>query len=649
MFGKNFEFKKETPETEVLLEKKEAIFEDFNKKESAIQKEAEGFLMKLVPEKFKKEAVGLLAAFSIFTNASSAFADGFKEEEINKEKLLPPEQSEIIRSEDKDKIAPFDWKKIADKVEISVGGEIRETSQFDMGEAVKDFYGNDWYKDVEKISPIFSDVFKQSQNVSDFFQNLENVGTKLNDRQKLAFLSEMGGSLYKTYNFDMLESGQRVEISDEQMFQSLKDAINGSDVKTGICSNINVFLAKAVEKIGMEAWLQTGGSKLYDKQSVHVLPGLIAENGGKKQIIYLDYGTIIPTGTLNFRDASGILEKHLGAIDTFNSFVGNENEILFPVKSRSQEVIEKAAGIEKTAERLEEELSSDKLKKERGLEIKLSPEIKEIKLTKDYFGIAYFNFQDANNNPYQSLDELSAIRGKANLKGERFGIEANATILHMDIKDLYEEKSAAQDEIITRIAVDYIDNHKFTKKEYGQFALNWGATLQGALRLLSREDISGTGEGALGARLIYVNPNETGKFYIGVSETLREQHKDYVFYNSIVKEAAKTLTAGTEVKVNEAQVFNLEAVGSELDWGKKIEAKGGLTGKEWKGKLEYEKSKSEYERFVPSSEKVSAEIGYKGGPKWEINIIGSKATENYKDTRGEDIYNAEVKLIIYLH
>lgn len=647
MFEQNFKLKEEEPKKESSLEKIEAIFEDFDKKESAIQKETEGFLMKLVPEKFKKEAVGLLAAFSIFTSASSAFAEGFKGEEINKEKLLPPEQSEVIRSEDKDKIASFDWKKIADKAEISVGGEIRETSRFDMGEAIKDFY-SDWYKDVEKVSPIFSDTFEQSQNVTDFFHNLKNIGTKLNDRQKLVFLSEMGGFLYKTYNLDMLESGQRVEISDEQMFQSLKDAINGSDVKTGICNNINVFLVKAVEKMGMEAWIQVGGSAIYGKQSLHVLPGLIAENNGKKQIIYLDYGTIIPTGTLNFRDASGILEKHLGAIDTFNSFVGDENEILFPVKSRAQEVIEKAAGIEKTAERLEEWLSSGELKKEKGLGIKLSPEIKEIKLTKDYFGIAYFNFQDVNNNPYQSLEELSAIRGKANLKGERFGIEADTTILHMDIKDLYEEKSAAQDEIITRMAVDYIDNHKFTKKEYGQFALNWGATLQGALRLLSREDISGTGESALGARLIYVNPNETGKFYIGVSETLREQRKDYVFYNSIVKEVAKILTAGTEVKVNEARVLSLEAVGSELDWGEKIEIKSGLTGKEWRGELGYEKSKSEYERFVPSSEKVSAEVGYKGGPKWEVDVIGSKTTEKYKDTDGEDVYNAEVKLKIFL-
>lgn len=651
MFEQSFKFKKEELEEEVSPEKREAFFEDFDKKEAVIQKEAEGFLMSLVPEKFKKEAVGLLAAFSIFTSASSAFAEGLKGEEIDKEKLLPPEQSDIIKSEVKNKIAPFDWKKIADKIEISVGGEIRETSRFDMVEAMEDFYNkpNDWYTDFEKLSPIIVDTVKQSQNVSDFFHNIENVGAKLDDRHKVIFLSKIGEYLLETYNSDMLESGQSVEISDEKMFQGLKDVVNGGDAKTGVCSNINVFQLKVIEKMGMEAWLQIGGSKLNRKQSAHVLPGLIVENNEKKQIMYLDYGMAIPTGTLNFRDASGILEKHLRAVDVFSSFVGNEKEVLFPVESRAQEVIKNAAGIEEVGERLEGELSSGEIKKEKGLEIKLSPETKEIKLTKDSFGIAYFNFQDVNGNPYQSLEDLSAVRGSFNLKDGQFGLEANATILHMNIKDLYEEKSITQDEIIARIATDYIDSRKFTKKEYGQFALNFGTTLQGVLRLPVGEDIpSWRTEGAFGARLIYVNPSETGKFYIGTSEAFRGQYKDYLYQDLVIKEVAKILTVGAEIKVNEAQILNLEAVRSELDWGKKMEIKGGLSGREWKGELGYEKATSEYERFVPSSEKVSAEVGYKGGPKWEIDVLGSKTIEKYAGAKSEDSYGAEVKLKIFL-
>lgn len=664
MFG-NFEFKKEELEEEVSLEKREAVFEDFDKKEAVIQKEAEGFLMRLVPEKFKKEAVGLLAAFSMFTASSAAFAEGFKGEKIDKEKLLPPEQSDIIKLRDENKIAPFDWKKVVDKIEISAGGEFEKISKFepdrikarDYDDMVKsDFYEK--FSRDEFNSAILTElgfVFS-SYNAKEFFTKLAGQKEGLADEQKALILQYFGKALAKTYNFDMLEKKEYVEVSDDIMFQSIKDLLlNEKITKTGKCGNIHTFLTRTAESLGMEAWLQSGlqgGGGVPQGRSQHTWSGMVVESEGKKQIVFLNYSDLIPTGTMDYRDAKGIYERYAGAVDAFDSFVGNEKEILFPVESRAQEVIKKAAGFEDASERLEAEIAEGELKKENKLEIKLSPEAKEIKLDKNTFGLAFFNYQDFYNNPYQSLEDLNALRGRLSLRDERVRFEAEATILHMNIKDLY-KGSVVQDEVILRLAQDYIDSHKFNKSDYGQFAVNFGATLQAGLRLpidnkIDMSTIGGMGNTGAGMRLIYINPAETGKFYVGAQEMFRGQLNDFQNQDLIIKEVAKTLTVGAEVKVNEAQIVNLEAAQSELDWGKKLEIKGGLEGGEWRGGVKYEKAESEYERFVPSSEKISAEVGYKGGPKWGIDVLGSKKTEKYAGAESEDIYGAEVKLKIFL-
>lgn len=670
MDEKNFEFNNEEFEDEVSSEEKETAFEDFNEKESVIQKETEGFLMKLVPEKLKKEAVGLLAALSLYTNATSVFAEGFKHEEINKKqfpenqteetaraKPTPQELFEKIAATDKnDKLAPFDWKKIADKIEISVGGEFSEISEINP-EAIRSnnrsIANSDFYRDFprqehdEAIDAGLNSIL-HSDNSREFFDKLSGKKENLNDRQKVLILQYFGKALGRTYNYDMAEKNQHIAISDDVMFLALRGKFFGERREGGICGNIHTFLVKIANSLGVEAWLQNGSTK----EGGHVWSGVALDIDGKKQIAFLDYETLVPSYTEKYPEALGIAERYHTSVAVFNSFVGNEKEVLFPVKSRAQEVIEKAAGIDDVEERLDEELFSGELKKEKGLEIKLSPEVKEIKLTKNTFALAYFDYQDVTNNPYQSLENLNALRGRLNLKGERFGLEADATVLHMTIKDLY-NGSVPQDEIITRIAADYINSHKFTKSEFKNFELRLGATVEAALRVpldkaVESSTIGTKEEAGAGIRLIYIDPADAGKFYIGAQEMFRVQKNDFQNQDALVKEAARTFTVGTEIKVNEAEIVSAEIAKSELDWGKKMKLKGGVAGKEWKGEIEYEKSESEYERFIPSSEKISAEIGYQGGPKYMIKILGSKTTEEYAGAESNDIYDAEVKLILFL-
>ena len=48
--------------------------------------------------------------------------------------------------------------------------------------------------------------------------------------------------------------------------------------------------------------------------------------------MFLDYGTLIPTGTLNYKDALGIAEKYHRSVsgEVFSNYVGDEHGVLFP-------------------------------------------------------------------------------------------------------------------------------------------------------------------------------------------------------------------------------------------------------------------------------------------------------------------------------
>jgi hypothetical protein len=82
--------------------------------------------------------------------------------------------------------------------------------------------------------------------------------------------------------------------------------------------------------------------------------------------------------------------------------------------------------------------------------------------------------------------------------------------------------------------------------------------------------------------------------------------------------------------------------------GDSFDVKTGVKYGQLEANIEYEKNTSNYKDFVPSSEKIEVGVIYKGGPKWEVDVIGAKTTENFKDDQSNGIYNAEVKLKIFL-
>lgn len=628
--------------------------EDLLRKEQHSAERVGGFLMDLVSEKYKKKAAALLAALSIFSIASNAYAES---ENIGQGVNFSSDEFSVAERKENELVPDgFDLKKITDKITIAIGGKIE-----DVEEPNAEIIKNPWYdylihtefyqgfsgEENNEVSSVFSDAIYRSPDAKTFFESLNVQKENLNDRQKVLFLQRLGNLLEKTYNYDMLEQGDRVEISDEKMYEALKrQYFGGNTSQVGICGNLSVFLEKTAKGLGMDAFIQSGAVG----SGNDIFTGVVADIGGEKQIIFITYwGEAIPTGTLNLKKATGIFERAHGSITVFNSFVGNEKEMQFPIETMAHEEIEKATGFEKTEEMLAKNLEQGEIIKKEGLEISISPESKEIKLSRDSIILSYYNYQNVYDNPYQSLDELNALQVAVRYKGEKIGAEVGVSTVFMNIKDLY-GGNVSQNDIIGRLTLEGMDSREITKGDYGRLVLNVGATLQAGIRLPMDKEIEflsmgGMGEVASGARLMYFDPHNIGKFYIGADILGRGQMNDFQNQDLIIKEALQKITMGASVNVYEATI-DVKAEKGFADWGNSLELSGAIKtsgGFEIGGK--YETEKSEYEALKPSSEKIGLEAGW-NGPRWGFVVSGFQKTEEYKDAEKERSYGVEAKLNI---
>lgn len=641
----------------------EIIKENFENEEGKVVNEAVSFLEKIEPEKYKNKSVNLLLALSLFIGASTAFAG---EQKTDKE-LPDMGEAQILKKQDKknskNQIANFDIKKIIPKIEISMGGRMENLKEF-SGEAIRlgeesnsSFYKEAPFNTFYNTHILTNQLLAISKNSEDFFRNVSSLESRLSDIQKANVLQRLGAMANETYNFDMLASDSYVEVSDDKMFEALKSRYSSldSNIKSGICGNIHTFLTKIAMSMGVESWLQSGASA----GGGHIWSGMVLGEGGQKQIVFLDYSTLVPTGTLNYKDALGVMERNHKSISIFGNFVEN-NGGMFQVKSRAVEVVEKAVGVQGQLNILESNFRKGEIQEnERGVEVRITPETKEIKLTSKMLELAVSRFDDVNNNPYQSMEDMSAFRFGARSVNDTksLGVDLQATVLHMDVKDFY-GGTVGKNDFVGRVAFEYLDEKQLTKRKYGEILANFGATLEVALstslgkkedkRLSNLTYSSATGGAALGTGLIYLDPNETGKFYIRAEEVFSPRMNDFQNQDITIWKTEEKFIVGTDIKVFEGQVLNMEATKSNLSWGESLGIKGGITGGDIKVSAGYEKLDSNQDRFLPSTEKSKLELGYNAGPKWRVDVIGSKTKEQYKDAKSNNIYTAEVKLRMFL-
>ncbi|MBI5045529.1 MAG: hypothetical protein HZC14_00760 [Candidatus Niyogibacteria bacterium] len=611
----------------------------------------EGALNRAKESGHKKTSFKSLAAFLALFTASTMSERAFAES-APAEKLIPETQVEEVYESKKD-AASSSWDKLASQINIifSQKQETIKTPMLGKDNFYQQLSFKDWHETVTQLDKII----RQSANAREFFQKLSSA-KNLSDTQKILALSNMGGWLSRTYNFDMNARDEYVVISDEKMFENMKLYYETGKIEpTGICGNIHVFMVKAAEQMGMDAWLQSGiiGK---DRAETHIWMGTTAEDAsGNKQIVFLDYGNLIPTGTRNYSDALGITERFHGRLNTLNSFVGTPDKTLFPVESRAEKVVKEASGFKGAEKGLSKQLETGTTIRPEELNIEVGKETKKIELSKDHLALAYIDYQDAGN-PYQSLKEMQALRGSWRLGNKRLGLDWDTTILNLNIKDLG-SGVLAQNEIINRLNADFINSHELSKSGYGKFVLNYGLTLETGLRFigleLSKDALkAASAEGSAGVRLIYVDPKETLKFFIETTESGRMQISDPQEQRKTLKEVGNKLKIGQALEVRPGTIINFESALHNLEYGKKEEAEIGWKSDRITAKLGSEVVESEYKKFIPSSEKISAEIGYKIGaenqPKGEVVIFGSQLKEHYEGQDEPDKYEIGVKMRIFL-
>lgn len=618
------------------LEREPANFEQFREGEKALTQKTVDSVGDLAMDKFKSKSAAMAVALSMLFSASTAFAGG--QEESSDENYSDEELSQHQVRND------IDWAKFFNKLEMSYSYKDTSTDTFkDAG------YWNPYSRVDAQGSYDVSSLFSRSlssSNFSNFSESLNEGSENWSDHERLLFLHEVGEGLARTYNYDMLEKNEHVRISEDSMLKGLRSVSLGKVAVTGICGNIHSFVTKTATSMGMESWMQTGST--FD--GGHVWSGVVAEIDGQKQIVFIDYGTVIPTYTLNYRDALGIAERYMGGDSLFNSYVTDSTDkVLFPVKSKAQEKIEEAVGIGNLQDDLEASLSSGKIERpEDGISFKLSESVTQLKINKGILGFSTYKFED-ESDPYQSLRSMEASGISLKLGGDQVGVEARVTKMHSTLKDLSFSRSGSDiDETVATLALNFVDQKELTKGDYGKFLLNFGAALRIAAKFSggNHDADAGLGESALGARMVYIDPNNFNKFYVEASAIDRVQNNDVQDQSTQFRAADRNLTVGSEVNVREASV-KLEATKKNADWGDSSKLSLGVKGGKWSGNISYEKSNSDYERFVPDSKKVEASVSYKPSPKMEIDLVGAGSSDTYKDSKSYNSSYGEVKLRIY--
>lgn len=608
----------------------------------------------------KSRKAKAIAAFTLLLEASTLFTEMAWAQESQKytPKEIPAEPTaEFVLKERPRLEAPFDWKKIVNEINVSYESpyvpqktfEAEEIKDADMWESKTEFYKNLSYEEKNQIFRDGNKIFNDSPSAQTYFVQLKEKTSLWNSDQKIFFLQLLGQGLASTYNYEMLKNDEHVVVTDEQMFEALK-----TGRPSGICGNIHTFMVKAAENLGVEAWLQSG----FTSRTGHVWMGAMAEREGKKEIVFVDYNNLIPTGTSNYKEALGVIERRNKEIALFNSLVGDTKDVLFPVKSYAQETMEKAAGFEEIGKALGEKLEAGKIEKERKLDIKISPETKEIKFDRDNIGLYFINYRNSGN-VYNSLEDLNAVRGSLRLGGKKLGAETDLTMMHFDIKDLG-TKLFPRDAIVARLAANYVDSKKFNKEEYGKFILNYGATLESGIAYfleegMSASKISGKTEAGLGVRLAYLNPAETGKIFLEVQDAFRGSLNDFQNQDFVIQEILRKIAVGGEYKVREGTLVNLETALAQLDYGQNYLIKAGVSEGPIKAEMGWLKELSEFELTKPSKELIEGSLGYqfalskaKQAPIGEINVFGSTGEEKYKYAEPQKVQNVGVKLRIIL-
>lgn len=445
------------------------------------------------------------------------------------------------------------------------------------------------------------------------------------------------------------EFPQQVEYLQEEMLDGYESRKNND--KDNECGPIAVEVVRNANAQGIEVWAQGGvsgiaeGNYVYTGGIGHVLVG----TADAKQIYFVNASQletggvlsyVVPTGTLNYKKALSAWEKKVGRIPMLQigngSEIGTDEEILFPVKSYGQEILEEAAGFFQKGginKELSKKLFLSKIEYKKGLDVEFG-EKNSLQLNYDRLGFAIFSFHDSKND-YNALADLMALQNTIRLGGgNKFNIEIQTTILDYYIKNFTANgKKIKRSTTTERLLLNYVNFLPLNN-----FMLTYGVILEGGMAIFSdipvRKNTSATMmETSLGARLTHK------KIFVEIQDDLRLQSHSFSAQYLVPKEARKQITVGINGDIA------TEITLARMDYGHSVEYKKNLSFGKVKLGLIYLTENSNYERFLPDKKRIDSILDYQFLSNANVSFSYSLTKEKYKDAETEksSAFGAELK------
>ncbi len=386
------------------------------------------------------------------------------------------------------------------------------------------FYNQLSAQEYHQVADKVYDPIGNGKSLTNFRLSIQENSPHWNANQKLLILSDFGIRLGAVYDMSMVK-GTYGDVTDESIYAALSAWYKGdTTVKSGLCTQHHDFLAKMTSDMGLQAWVQAG----LTPTNGHAIAGFLINYDGKDQIAFNNYGKITLTGTTNYRDALSFMERSLGNISLINDVTDSAGKVIGSQRSRASDEVSEIAGIPNTNNVLEH----SKERKTDAIEVNISENKQKLELTRGHFGLEIVNYTNTSEY-YNSLAKVKALGAsyENNIKGVH--LEFAPTIIHAEMRsfvpdsdsnklyDITAQNSATTD-LIQKLAIDYFGNKQISASEYGKFMMEMGGTIQAASKyafgMPSLKGDLGV-EGGLSAKLVYINPANTGEFYIQAEQT----------------------------------------------------------------------------------------------------------------------------------
>lgn|GEM_PF-6418490 len=399
-----------------------------------------------------------------------------------------------------------------------------------------------------EYTPGFYELLYSSRDYTEFTNNLSEHYSDAQVEEQIELVRQLGGRLGQLYDQDLLESGERTEISAEEMFQNLK-----AGEAAGICGPIHNFTRKVFEEMGIESWNHSGVIGNTDRPGGpegHIITGAVVTINGQEEILWQNYGQIIMTETDRYKESLGVYEYHQSAAVLPGTIVGSAESL---IRSHTQETINELLGQDSATPGFEF------VPEESGIEYTITPEQTQVTLKAGMMYVRFGEFNNHNADIYRPLEEAQYIgvgaRGAIGDEESSY-LRAQAEIgkLNITTKNANIDENSAEF-LVAQLAFEGALTGR-TNHEWGELThrvrafsnLQFSADMESVSNLPESDNLRAVNENQLGYT-VFFDPNSSDTnffisadvdFSVGINDVENQDPSLYV--------TGKTLSAGMSVR-----------------------------------------------------------------------------------------------------